>query len=288
MGVIAASVGEPAKSKNSKADVVAVQKLLNVWRVSGALHGVTSLAESGICDAATIAAIREFQRSIVKLATPDGVIGPKGPTIKALASPPDLTMPARVAAVAVANAGFGTLGGIEADLWQLALNRMIKHSTHAQLRIAHLITIVDFRLSRRSERLWVVDLEARKVLFKTWVAHGSGTTKVGKQGAIPTNFSNAAKTHLSCVGSFITRHTWGSGLGGVSGTAMGLRGIESTCTNAQTRGIHFHGAKYVSSASVGNSHGCLATPPVVNEDLVKVLRHGAFVYAYAGPLWNTA
>ncbi len=288
MGVITASVGELAKAKNRKADVLTVQKLLNDWIGLGLLNGVLPLVASGICDAITIAAIREFQRSVVKLAKPDGVIGANGPTIAALASPPDPSMPARVAAVAVANAGFGTLGGIDGDLWQLALNRMIKHSTHAHLKIPDLITIVDFRLSRRKERLWVVDLAKRKVLFKTYVAHGGGTKTVGKQGDIAKNFSNAAKTHLSCVGSFITRHTWGSGLGGVSGTAMGLRGIETTCTNAQSRGIHFHGAKYVKATSVGNSHGCFATPPVVNEDLVKVLRNGSFVYAYGGATWNTA
>jgi hypothetical protein len=116
------------------------------------------------------------------------------------------------------------------------------------------------------------------------VAHGSGTDG-SRQGTIPTNFSNTARTNLSCVGSFITRHTWGSGLGGVSGTAMGLTGVDSTCSNAQFRGIHFHGAKYVKPHVVGNSHGCFATQPAENESIVKLIRHGSFVFAYAGKAW---
>jgi hypothetical protein len=118
------------------------------------------------------------------------------------------------------------------------------------------------------------------------VAHGNGAEKKG-QPDVPTKFSNEKGTHLSCVGAFVTRHSWPSTLGkDTTGRAMGLYGLDATNVNARWRGIHFHGAVYVKPDSVKNSHGCFATQTKENKDVIGRLEKGSFVYAYAGPLWN--
>lgn len=62
-------------------DVKAVQAALNPQLPA---LGLAPLAVSGVADAATIAAISEFQRCVVKLANPDGRVDPGGNTLKAL------------------------------------------------------------------------------------------------------------------------------------------------------------------------------------------------------------
>ncbi len=66
---------------NVAVDVTAVQTQLN--KVVAQL-GLAPLAVNGTADPATIAAIAEFQRCIVKMKTPDGRIDPGGGTLKAL------------------------------------------------------------------------------------------------------------------------------------------------------------------------------------------------------------
>ncbi|MEZ0242110.1 MAG: hypothetical protein ACAH11_01960 [Sphingomonas sp.] len=66
---------------NREADVTAVQQLLN--NVVGAL-GLPALEVSGKADAATIVAITEYQRRVLKRPKPDGRVDPNGGTLKAL------------------------------------------------------------------------------------------------------------------------------------------------------------------------------------------------------------
>jgi hypothetical protein len=50
---------------------------------------------------------------------------------------------------------------------------------------SHLLTICDFSMSSNTKRLWIIDLNDKKVLFNSLVAHGKNT---GEEFA--TNFSN--------------------------------------------------------------------------------------------------
>ena len=80
---IAHSVG--TGGKNLPADVKLVQQLLNRQALSA------SLAESGVCDPATLAAILAFQKTVVKQAVPDGRIDPGGKTDQTLNKPAPAT-----------------------------------------------------------------------------------------------------------------------------------------------------------------------------------------------------
>jgi hypothetical protein len=75
---LSASVGQGGA--NRKGDVLLVQQLLN----DHLPVGLTNLHLNGECDEATIAAIEEFQRRIVRLSSPDGKVDPNGRTFQAL------------------------------------------------------------------------------------------------------------------------------------------------------------------------------------------------------------
>ncbi len=81
MNKIIASVGR--NGTNYSADVVLVQKLLNVQKIPG---GITPLKEDGIIGNKTISRIEHFQKDILNMVHPDGHIDPDGRTFKKLVS----------------------------------------------------------------------------------------------------------------------------------------------------------------------------------------------------------
>ena len=60
---------------------------------------------------------------------------------------------------------------------------------------ANLLSVCDFSLSSNRKRLWVIDLDEKKILFNSLVAHGKGT---GEEFAM--SFSNTMDSHQSSLG----------------------------------------------------------------------------------------
>jgi hypothetical protein len=101
------SVGQKLVAKNKREDVLTTQKLLNGlvidkagYKGMPAIFGRAEsfftrdgippmglLGETGTIDDKTVAAIVWFQKNVVKSKSPDGVIGPSGPTWRALIQP---------------------------------------------------------------------------------------------------------------------------------------------------------------------------------------------------------
>ena len=267
--------------RNHKGDVIMVQELLNHHIAFGLLTDTSPLKLTGKADAATIKAIRTFQERVV-IQKANGRVDRNSETWSHLSQPPN-THRIRAEAIALSAMGrfLGPVGTVDSELWHAALEALFDHSGDNRLRSGRIVTLVDFRRSKNTERLWVVDLQKRSILHETWVCHGAGSGS----GTVPSSFSNKSGTHKSCVGPFITRHSWPSQLGKVNGRAMGLWGLAKTNSAAKARGIHFHGASYVKPGSVSQSHGCFGTIPSVNEALVDLLQRGHFVFAYAGKAW---
>ena len=82
MAALSGSVGR--KGVNNSQDVRCVQEALNQCFAGRTPPRV--LVEDGIVGNATIAAIEDFQASVVGLATPDGLIAPNGPTWQTLSA----------------------------------------------------------------------------------------------------------------------------------------------------------------------------------------------------------
>jgi len=147
-------------------------------------------------------------------------------------------------------------------------------------RLKHkgLITIIDFDQSSTKERLYIIDLEERKLLFQSLVAHGKYTG-----WDIANNFSNAHRSLKSSLGFYITAETYF----GKFGYALRLDGQERGFnSNARSRGIVMHGANYVHEAFVnqkhrlGRSYGCPAIPYSLHKKIINQIKNGSLLYIH--------
>ena len=131
-----------------------------------------------------------------------------------------------------------------------------------------ILSIVDFSKSSRHKRLWIIDLNNKKLLFHSLVAHGQGSG-----GDMAKAFSNKVNSHQSSLGFYVTGNTY-----------MGKHGLSLKLTvwtpaltlNAYERAIVVHGADYVSKdfikrqGRLGRSHGCPAIPVELNNKIIDI------------------
>ncbi|MFC0342682.1 murein L,D-transpeptidase catalytic domain family protein [Epilithonimonas hispanica] len=143
---------------------------------------------------------------------------------------------------------------------------------------AKLLSICDFSLSSNRKRLWVINLDEKKVLFNTLVAHGKGT---GEEFA--TNFSNIENSHQSSLGFYITEQTYN----GDNGYSMRLFGMDKGYNDAALeRCIVMHGAKYVSEDFIksekrlGRSWGCPAVSKEMAKPIIDTIKNQTCLFIY--------
>ncbi len=143
---------------------------------------------------------------------------------------------------------------------------------------ANLLTVCDFSLSSTKKRLWVIDLNSKKVLFNALVAHGKNT---GEEFA--TNFSNTESSLQSSMGFYITESTY-NGENGYSLKLLGMdRGFND---NALKRAIVMHGADYVSEdfiksqQRIGRSWGCPAVSRELAEPIINTIKGQSVLFVY--------
>jgi hypothetical protein len=141
-----------------------------------------------------------------------------------------------------------------------------------------IITIIDFSKPSTSERFFVIDLENKKLLYSTLVAHGKNS---GENYA--KSFSNESESLKSCLGFFITNETYN----GDNGYSLMLDGLEPGINdNARNRSIVIHGAAYVSEAFIkengrlGRSWGCPALPESISKEIIDLISKGSCLFIY--------
>lgn len=141
-----------------------------------------------------------------------------------------------------------------------------------------LITVCDYSLSANKKRLWVIDLQAKKVLLNTYVAHGQGT---GEEHA--KYFSNKEGSHKSSLGFYVTGDTYH----GQHGLSLYLHGMDQGYNSAAyERTIVVHGAGYVSSdfiagtGRLGRSWGCPAVSNEIAPQLIDMTKGGTCLFIF--------
>jgi len=142
-----------------------------------------------------------------------------------------------------------------------------------------LLSIIDYSKPSNEKRLFIIDVENRKMLYNTLVAHGK------KSGYInATKFSNKYGSHKSCLGFFRT----GKSYYGKRGYSLELEGLENGINdNAKLRGIVIHGAKYVDerlaygNGVIGRSWGCPSVSKKLSKEIINLLKGGSLLYIYA-------
>lgn len=143
---------------------------------------------------------------------------------------------------------------------------------------AGILTVCDFSLSSTKKRLWVIDMNSKKVLFNELVAHGKNT---GEEFA--TNFSNIESSLQSSMGFYITESTYN----GSNGYSLKLIGMDKGYNdNAYKRAIVMHGADYISENfikaqnRIGRSWGCPAVARELAEPIINTIKGQNVLFIY--------
>jgi hypothetical protein len=142
----------------------------------------------------------------------------------------------------------------------------------------NVLAFIDYSKSANDKRLWVVDIDAQKVLHYELVAHGRNT---GEEYA--RKFSNKSNSYQSSIGFFVTGEIYS----GKHELSIKMNGVERAYNGkAFDRGIVIHGAKYVNEEYIkennrlGRSLGCPAVSEEVIEPMSEVISDGVCLFSY--------
>ncbi|MEO5997673.1 MAG: murein L,D-transpeptidase catalytic domain family protein [Chitinophagaceae bacterium] len=141
-----------------------------------------------------------------------------------------------------------------------------------------ILSICDFSQSSKNKRLYIIDIENKKLILNTYVAHGKNS---GSEFA--KTFSNNPNTLKSSLGFYVTRDTY---LGG-HGLSLKIQGVEQGFNDkAIRRNIVVHGSGYVgdvfvnSNNACGRSYGCPAVPSQESDMVINAIKNGSCLFIY--------
>lgn len=141
------------------------------------------------------------------------------------------------------------------------------------------LTLIDFTKASTEKRLFVFDMEKKKLVFSSVVAHGRNS---GENYA--TSFSNKYGSYKSSLGFYLTGHTYQ----GKNGYSLILNGLEKGINDkARERAIVVHGAAYAnpsvaaSAGRLGRSFGCPALPQAITKPIINTIKGGSVMFIYA-------
>ncbi len=161
------------------------------------------------------------------------------------------------------------------EVFEYAFNgfRSIKNKTNDSI-----LTIIDYSKPSSENRLYIIDLKAKKIISESLVAHGRNS---GENEAIA--FSNVKNSKKSSLGFYKTAETYT----GKHGYSLKLDGLEENINdNARERAIVIHGAWYVSEEFInkhgrlGRSWGCPALPLNINKKIIDIINNGTYLYIH--------
>lgn len=148
------------------------------------------------------------------------------------------------------------------------------------------LTIIDFSLSSKVKRMWVIDMNENKILMNSLVAHGKNS---GEDYA--NQFSNKNESNKSSLGFFAT----GESYIGKHGLSLKLDGLENGVnSNARQRAIVIHGADYVSENFIknhnrlGKSQGCPAVPVELSKKIIQTIKDKSCLFIYHSSIENSS
>lgn len=141
------------------------------------------------------------------------------------------------------------------------------------------LAVIDYSLPSSQKRLWLFDLESDRLLHHEHVTHGQGSGDL-----LPTQFSNTEGSFRTSLGLFRTGETYT----GANGYSLRLDGLDAGFNDAaRQRAIVIHGAWYAEPALIarqgrlGRSQGCPALRPAIATEIIDLLKHRQWLFAYA-------
>jgi hypothetical protein len=146
------------------------------------------------------------------------------------------------------------------------------------IRKKSVLTICDFSQPSFSQRMYVIDVRHKKLLYRTFVAHGQNS---GEDYA--TSFSNDPDSYKSSLGFYITKRTYI----GRNGLSLRINGVDTGYNdNAAKRNIVLHGSSYVNPqymsdfGAIGTSQGCPAMPTGISPKIIRTVKNGSCLFIY--------
>jgi len=135
------------------------------------------------------------------------------------------------------------------------------------------LMVIDYAKPSNEPRLWVFDLDSKRLLFEEPAAHGKNSG-----GDRSTQFSNEPGSLMSSLGVFLTADTYI----GKHGLSLRLRGMEEGINDlSMERGLVIHAASYVRrDGRIGRSWGCPAVRPEISRALIESVRGGTLLLSY--------
>jgi hypothetical protein len=168
--------------------------------------------------------------------------------------------------------------GLTKKAFQYALKGYNYLLEHHWLNNPNILSICDMSQSSRNKRMYVLDLEQKKVVVNTYVAHGRNSG-----GEFAHSFSNNPSSHKSSLGFYITQDTYY----GSNGFSLKIRGMERGFNDrANSRAIVVHGSEYVGPDFLqmnnfcGRSYGCPAVPADESETIIDLIKEGSCLFIY--------
>ena len=140
------------------------------------------------------------------------------------------------------------------------------------------LIIIDYTKPSNEERFYVLDLNKKKLVYSTRVAHSKNS---GLE--IPLEFSDDPNSYQSSLGFFVTLGEYN----GAYGYSLRLKGLEENINaNAEDRAIVIHGGDIVEDEYIkkfgfaGRSLGCPVLPNSLTKEIIDFIKHGRVLFIY--------
>ncbi len=140
------------------------------------------------------------------------------------------------------------------------------------------LIIIDYTKPSNEERFYVLDLNKKKLVYSTRVAHSKNS---GLE--IPLEFSDDPNSYQSSLGFFVTLGEYN----GAYGYSLRLKGLEENINaNAEDRAIVIHGGDIVEDEYIkkfgfaGRSLGCPVLPHSLTRPVIDFIKHGRVLFIY--------
>ena len=140
------------------------------------------------------------------------------------------------------------------------------------------LIIIDYTKPSNEERFYVLDLNKKKLVYSTRVAHSKNS---GLE--IPLEFSDDPNSYQSSLGFFLTLGEYN----GAYGYSLRLKGLEENINaNAEDRAIVIHGGDIVEDEYIkkfgfaGRSLGCPVLPNSLTREIIDFIKHGRVLFIY--------
>ncbi len=168
----------------------------------------------------------------------------------------------------------GLAGVLDSEVFVAGHRSVERHGLPGRM-----LAIADMTRPSTAKRLYVFDMDSKRLVLRTWVAHGQNTGEL-----MAERFSNRDGSHQTSLGLY---RVGARIVSPKHGPALLLHGLDKGGNDkALAREVIIHGADYVSAQFIaahgrlGRSWGCPAVPRDDMARVIELLADGGLLYVY--------